>query len=176
MNPTKAPPLSKINATLTPQKTLARDLPSHTPANANRNVSKMGDTYRDRIPLSAERQRLFETFSIREPRDLHKRDDHEDESSAESQADKGKGKAAMDNLTDQTGRLIVSDAEADPSNVAPVGQAATASGPTAVSEAKTEIKKAKRKKVLLMGKSGSGKSSMRSIIFSNFLARDTRRL
>uniref|UniRef100_A0A5K3EQP0 Ras-related GTP-binding protein A n=1 Tax=Mesocestoides corti TaxID=53468 RepID=A0A5K3EQP0_MESCO len=33
-----------------------------------------------------------------------------------------------------------------------------------------------RKKVLLMGKSGSGKTSMRSIIFSNFIARDTRRL
>jgi Ras-related GTP-binding protein A/B len=30
--------------------------------------------------------------------------------------------------------------------------------------------------VLLMGKSGSGKSSMRSIIFSNFVARDVRRL
>jgi Ras-related GTP-binding protein A/B len=27
-----------------------------------------------------------------------------------------------------------------------------------------------------MGKSGSGKSSMRSIIFSNYVARDTRRL
>lgn len=31
-------------------------------------------------------------------------------------------------------------------------------------------------KVLLMGKSNSGKSSMRSIIFANFLARDTERL
>ncbi|KAH8853494.1 Ras-related GTP-binding protein A [Schistosoma japonicum] len=30
--------------------------------------------------------------------------------------------------------------------------------------------------VLLMGKSGSGKTSMRSIIFANFIARDTRRL
>ena len=30
--------------------------------------------------------------------------------------------------------------------------------------------------VLLMGKSGSGKTSMRSIIFANYLARDTRRL
>lgn len=36
--------------------------------------------------------------------------------------------------------------------------------------------KNKKKKVLLMGKSGSGKSSMRSIIFSNYVARDTRRL
>ncbi|KAI9306015.1 Gtr1/RagA G protein conserved region-domain-containing protein [Cunninghamella echinulata] len=34
----------------------------------------------------------------------------------------------------------------------------------------------KKKKVLLMGKSGSGKTSMRSIIFSNYIARDTRRL
>ncbi len=34
----------------------------------------------------------------------------------------------------------------------------------------------KKKKVLLMGKSGSGKSSMRSIIFSNYVAKDTRRL
>ncbi|WWC98727.1 hypothetical protein V866_005620 [Kwoniella sp. B9012] len=33
-----------------------------------------------------------------------------------------------------------------------------------------------RKKVLLMGKSGSGKTSMRSVIFSNYTARDTRRL
>ncbi len=33
-----------------------------------------------------------------------------------------------------------------------------------------------RKKVLLMGKSGSGKTSMRSIIFANYVARDTRRL
>ncbi|KAI9802316.1 MAG: GTP-binding protein gtr1 [Piccolia ochrophora] len=37
-------------------------------------------------------------------------------------------------------------------------------------------KKNKKKKVLLMGKSGSGKSSMRSIIFSNYVAKDTRRL
>lgn len=33
-----------------------------------------------------------------------------------------------------------------------------------------------RKKLLLMGKSGSGKSSMRSIVFSNYVAKDTRRL
>ncbi|KAL7671111.1 hypothetical protein ACOME3_006020 [Neoechinorhynchus agilis] len=33
-----------------------------------------------------------------------------------------------------------------------------------------------RRKVLLMGKSGSGKTSMRSIIFANGMARDTRRL
>ena len=44
------------------------------------------------------------------------------------------------------------------------------------SEPKNEMKKPKKKKVLLMGKSGSGKSSMRSIIFSNYIARDTRRL
>ncbi|TYJ55622.1 hypothetical protein B9479_003654 [Cryptococcus floricola] len=35
---------------------------------------------------------------------------------------------------------------------------------------------AARKKVLLMGKSGSGKTSMRSVIFSNYSAKDTRRL
>ncbi|PBC27528.1 Ras-related GTP-binding protein A [Apis cerana cerana] len=34
----------------------------------------------------------------------------------------------------------------------------------------------KKIKVLLMGKSGSGKTSMRSIIFANYIARDTRRL
>lgn len=34
----------------------------------------------------------------------------------------------------------------------------------------------KRSKVLLMGKSGSGKTSMRSIIFANYLARETSRL
>eukprot|EP01086_Lenisia_limosa_P002971 TRINITY_DN17116_c0_g1_i1.p2 TRINITY_DN17116_c0_g1~~TRINITY_DN17116_c0_g1_i1.p2 ORF type:complete len:299 (+),score=49.04 TRINITY_DN17116_c0_g1_i1:198-1094(+) len=33
-----------------------------------------------------------------------------------------------------------------------------------------------KKKVLLMGKSGSGKTSMRSIIFANYVARDTGRL
>jgi len=33
-----------------------------------------------------------------------------------------------------------------------------------------------KKKVLLMGKSNSGKTSMRSIIFANYLARDTMRL
>lgn len=33
-----------------------------------------------------------------------------------------------------------------------------------------------QKKVLLMGKSGSGKTSMRSIIFANYLGRDTMRL
>lgn len=32
-----------------------------------------------------------------------------------------------------------------------------------------------KKKVLLMGKSGSGKTSMRSIIFANYIARDTMR-
>ncbi|RDA93041.1 hypothetical protein CP533_0678 [Ophiocordyceps camponoti-saundersi (nom. inval.)] len=44
------------------------------------------------------------------------------------------------------------------------------------SEVRNEVRKPKKKKVLLMGKSGSGKSSMRSIIFSNYIARDTRRL
>lgn len=43
-------------------------------------------------------------------------------------------------------------------------------------EVRNEVRKPKKKKVLLMGKSGSGKSSMRSIIFSNYIARDTRRL
>ena len=33
-----------------------------------------------------------------------------------------------------------------------------------------------KKKVLLMGRSGSGKTSMRSIIFADYLARDTTRL
>ena len=46
----------------------------------------------------------------------------------------------------------------------------------ASSDVRNEVKKPKKKKVLLMGKSGSGKSSMRSIIFSNYIARDTRRL
>lgn len=38
------------------------------------------------------------------------------------------------------------------------------------------MSQASRKKLLLMGRSGSGKSSMRSIIFSNYSAFDTRRL
>lgn len=33
-----------------------------------------------------------------------------------------------------------------------------------------------KKKVLLMGKSGAGKTSMRSIIFANYAAKDTMRL
>ncbi|AEO56602.1 hypothetical protein MYCTH_2117190 [Thermothelomyces thermophilus ATCC 42464] len=48
--------------------------------------------------------------------------------------------------------------------------------PMRPSPAQAQLKKVKKQKVLLMGKSGSGKSSMRSIIFSNYLARDTRRL
>ena len=47
---------------------------------------------------------------------------------------------------------------------------------TGMSPATEPRQKNKKKKVLLMGKSGSGKSSMRSIIFSNYVARDTRRL
>lgn len=37
-------------------------------------------------------------------------------------------------------------------------------------------KRQKQRKVLLMGRSGAGKSSMRAIIFSNFVAKDVRRL
>ncbi|KAK3370566.1 Gtr1/RagA G protein conserved region-domain-containing protein [Podospora didyma] len=56
--------------------------------------------------------------------------------------------------------------------------AAAAAGDAGVGGAAmaAQLKKVKKQKVLLMGKSGSGKSSMRSIIFSNYLARDTRRL
>ena len=36
--------------------------------------------------------------------------------------------------------------------------------------------KVERKKVLLMGKSGAGKTSMRSIIFANYMANDVQRL
>lgn len=55
-------------------------------------------------------------------------------------------------------------------------QQATPSLGVMPSDIRSEVKKPKKKKVLLMGKSGSGKSSMRSIIFSNYIARDTRRL
>ncbi|KAH6850558.1 Gtr1/RagA G protein conserved region-domain-containing protein [Chaetomium sp. MPI-CAGE-AT-0009] len=54
--------------------------------------------------------------------------------------------------------------------------AAAGGDPMSASAAHAQLKKVKKQKVLLMGKSGSGKSSMRSIIFSNYLARDTRRL
>ena len=37
-------------------------------------------------------------------------------------------------------------------------------------------KRPKNRKCLLMGRSGAGKSSMRSIIFSNYVAKDVRRL
>ena len=40
----------------------------------------------------------------------------------------------------------------------------------------TMSRRQKQRKVLLMGKSGAGKSSMRSIIFSNYVAKDVRRL
>ncbi|KAF4589216.1 GTP-binding protein GTR1 [Ophiocordyceps camponoti-floridani] len=60
---------------------------------------------------------------------------------------------------------------ASTSDVPPTGETTTPS-----SEVRSEVRKPKKKKVLLMGKSGSGKSSMRSIIFSNYIARDTRRL
>lgn len=52
----------------------------------------------------------------------------------------------------------------------------TATSQSMAGDIRSELKKPKKKKVLLMGKSGSGKSSMRSIIFSNYIARDTRRL
>ncbi|KAF7680482.1 gtp-binding protein gtr1 [Alternaria burnsii] len=42
--------------------------------------------------------------------------------------------------------------------------------------AMNSIKRQKQRKVLLMGKSGAGKSSMRSIVFSNYVAKDVRRL
>lgn len=54
--------------------------------------------------------------------------------------------------------------------------AAAATSAAAAQATQAQLKKVKKQKVLLMGKSGSGKSSMRSIIFSNYLARDTRRL
>lgn len=48
---------------------------------------------------------------------------------------------------------------------------------TAINRSTMNIgKKQKQRKVLLMGKSGAGKSSMRSIVFSNYVAKDVRRL
>ncbi|KAF2436746.1 ras-related GTP-binding protein-like protein A [Tothia fuscella] len=38
------------------------------------------------------------------------------------------------------------------------------------------VKRQKNRKVLLMGKSGAGKSSMRAVVFSNYVAKDVRRL
>lgn len=51
----------------------------------------------------------------------------------------------------------------------------SAAGAMATKNEVPKMKEAKRK-VLLMGKSGSGKSSMRNIIFSNYVAKDVRRL
>lgn len=48
-------------------------------------------------------------------------------------------------------------------------------GASSTTNANMDTRK-RKKKVLLMGKSGSGKSSMRSIIFSNYVAKDVRRL
>ena len=56
-------------------------------------------------------------------------------------------------------------------NLPPVSEDAAGNAATTSSEDAT-----KKQKVLLMGKSGSGKSSMRSIIFSNYVAKDVRRL
>ncbi|OAQ98712.1 hypothetical protein LLEC1_07041 [Akanthomyces lecanii] len=60
--------------------------------------------------------------------------------------------------------------------MAPKNEAKASDAAAPSAEPRLEVKKPKKKKVLLMGKSGSGKSSMRSIIFSNYIARDTRRL
>lgn len=60
--------------------------------------------------------------------------------------------------------------------MAPKNEGKATDAAAATAEPRLEVKKPKKKKVLLMGKSGSGKSSMRSIIFSNYIARDTRRL
>ena len=51
----------------------------------------------------------------------------------------------------------------------------TTLGASSTTNANMDTRK-RKKKVLLMGKSGSGKSSMRSIIFSNYVAKDVRRL
>lgn len=40
----------------------------------------------------------------------------------------------------------------------------------------SKLEKIMRKKILLIGKSGSGKTSMRAIIFANYTSRDTKRL
>jgi Ras-related GTP-binding protein A/B len=40
----------------------------------------------------------------------------------------------------------------------------------------SSARRSKQRKVLLMGKSGAGKSSMRSIVFNNYIASDVRRL
>ena len=129
-------------------------------------VSKMADSGSDTDESFSDPPHLLQLWPI----------DIDEEPSTSTHTSKGKEVATMDNLTDQTARLAVSDNEAGPSNAAhATGQAAPAGGATAT-EARTEVKKPKRKKVLLMGKSGSGKSSMRSIIFSNYLAKDTRRL
>lgn len=48
--------------------------------------------------------------------------------------------------------------------------------PTMSANSNSISKRQKQRKVLLMGKSGAGKSSMRSIIFSNYVAKDVRRL
>ncbi|VDK73601.1 unnamed protein product [Litomosoides sigmodontis] len=45
-----------------------------------------------------------------------------------------------------------------------------------IADGERSEKRMSNRKVLLMGKSGSGKTSMRSIIFANYIARDTNRL
>jgi Ras-related GTP-binding protein A/B len=41
---------------------------------------------------------------------------------------------------------------------------------------KKKVQAAFNVQILLMGRSGAGKTSMRSIIFANYMARDTRKL
>ena len=55
----------------------------------------------------------------------------------------------------------------NPPSMNPPSKPAASSGTT---------KKSKTRKVLLMGRAGAGKSSMRSIVFSNYVAKDVRRL
>jgi Ras-related GTP-binding protein A/B len=59
-----------------------------------------------------------------------------------------------------------------PAGPAPTGELGTA----AASAAQAQLAKMKKQKVLLMGSNRSGKTSMRSMIFCNFLAKDTHRL
>ena len=61
-------------------------------------------------------------------------------------------------------------------NLLPLPIRLLVSAPTLFSATALTNLKMPKKKVLLMGKAHSGKTSMRSIIFANYLARDTQRL
>ena len=75
-------------------------------------------------------------------------------------------------------RVSIDTSSANPYNMATTTSSKASSKARENTDSSSSIAKVKeaKQKILLMGKSGSGKSSMRNIIFSNYVAKDVRRL